>query len=160
MSLLPLLINLLSIQNKIKKFNECDKTLCALLCNPHCSYHISQGDVKEHATSKGKDDAGGKSVTQQDAQDQTHVAGHSRQQVEEGGLWNAQTWVQQDNEVAYRGRQNTNVLHMCFPWRSTFKGQQSQRCFGTGLRSERQHFWLGKWVVLSYPTHEGIPHRR
>ncbi len=134
-----------SIQNKNINF------LINVLSNPHCSYHISQGDVKEHATSKGKDDAGGKSATQQDAQDQAQVAGHSRQQVEEDGLWNTQPCVQQDNEVAYRGRQNANVLHMFlfFSWRSTFKGQHLQRGFGTGVKGQSwQHFLLGKWVRI------------
>lgn len=89
--------------------------LCAVFTNPHRSYHISQGYVKEHATSEGKDDVGGKSVAQQDAQDQAHVARHRRQQVEEDGLWNAQPCCQQDNEVAYRGRQSANVPRMFFP---------------------------------------------
>lgn len=88
--------------------------LCTVFLNPHCSYHISQGYVEEHATSKGKDDVGGKSVAQQDAQHQAHVAGHGRQQVEEDGLWNAQPCVQQNNEVTYRGRQSENVPRIFF----------------------------------------------
>lgn len=97
-----------------------------MLCDPYCSYHISQGDVKKHATSEGKDDTGGKSATQQDTQDQAHIAGHSRQQVKEDGLWNAQPCVQQDNEVAYRGRQKTNMLHICVSLFTFSKGQHSK----------------------------------
>ncbi len=129
-----------SIHNKNINF------LINVLSNPHCSYHISQGDVKEHATSKGKDDAGGKSATQQDAQDQAQVAGHSRQQVEEDGLWNTQPCVQQDNEVAYRGRQNANVLHMFlfFHEGQHSKGSSRRGALAQGLKVRADN--ISCWV--------------
>lgn len=79
-----------------------------MYCSETAPYHVCQGDVKKHAPCKGKDDIGGKAAANQDANDQADVAGHGRQQVEEDGLSDAHSRIQQDHKVACRGRQKTS----------------------------------------------------
>lgn len=66
------------------------------------THHVSQADVEEHPSCDGKDDVGREGASEQDAQDQAHVAGQGRHQVEEDGLRDAHPGVQQDDKVTCR----------------------------------------------------------
>lgn len=66
------------------------------------THHVSQADVQEHSSCDGKDHVWCKGASEQNAEDEAHVAGQGWQQVEEDGLRDAHPGVQQDDKVACR----------------------------------------------------------
>lgn len=72
-------------------------TFRAGLCD--VTHHIRQGNVEEHSSCDGEDCIRCKAAPEQDAKHETNVTRQGWQQVEENGLWDAHTSVQQDHKV-------------------------------------------------------------
>ena len=87
----------------MSRHKRCKTNSSVWLCD--LTHHVCQCDVKEHSSCDGKDWIGGKIAPENDAEHETDVTRHSRQQVEENSLRYAHTGVQQDHKVTCRGKE-------------------------------------------------------